>query len=317
MIITAQPATAVRDALGEGVLWDDRTGEIVWVDILDATIIRGRLTGARDVRISSSVKLSDFVGAVALAEDGGMLAAGARGLVAVSPEGDISYGPDLMGDRRDVRWNDGSVDPQGRFLVGSLALTEPAACERLLRIDAEGNTDVLRTGLTLSNGIGFSPGGGTIYHVDSLAGTVAAHSYGPGPFRTDEPWDIILDGFEATPDGLTVDTDGHLWVAEWGAGRVRQFRTDGTLLQTVQVDAPQTTCPAFVGEKLDILAITTATTGLDQPAQAGSGFLHLAHPRAKGQPTPRWPGSTRNPFWLNNPAGQLQQVDGLPERLGS
>lgn len=297
MIITARPATAVRDALGEGVLWDDRRKEIVWVDVLNGTIVRGRLLSTESVQITSSIGLDGFVGAVALAQDGGMLAAGTRGLVAVSPEGDISYGPDLLDERTDVRWNDGSVDPQGRFLVGSLALTEPSASERLLRIDAGGNTDVLRTGIALSNGIGFSPDGGTIYHVDSLAATVAAHSYGPGPFRTNEPWNIVLDGFDATPDGLTVDTDGHLWVAEWGAGRVRQFRTDGTVLQSVKVNAPQTTCPAFVGDGLDILAITTAATGLDQPARAGSGFLHLAHPGAKGQPTPRWPGSTRNPFW--------------------
>ncbi|MGX1161372.1 sugar lactone lactonase YvrE [Arthrobacter sp. SLBN-100] len=301
MIINAQPATAIRDTLGEGVIWDDRTNEVVWVDILNGKINRGQLT-ADEVVITSTVTLEGFVGAVGLAEDGGVLAAGSRGLVTISPEGDISYGPDLMGDLTDVRWNDGSVDPQGRFILGSLALNNPGQRERLLRINPGGNTEVLRTGLTLSNGVGFSPDGATIYHVDSLAGTVSAHSYGPGAFDTDEDWKTVLDRFNATPDGLTVDTEGNLWVAEWGAGRVRQYAIDGTVLQVVKLQAPHTTSAAFIGENLDVLAITTATTGINHPERDGSGFLHLARPGTKGLPTPRWAGSTRTPSWDLAPA---------------
>jgi sugar lactone lactonase YvrE len=306
--IHAHPATAIRDTLGEGVIWDDRTSELVWVDILEGTIMRGQLE-AEEVIITAHIALEGYVGAVALADDGGMLATTTRGLIAISPEGKTSYGPDLMGDLTDVRWNDGAVDPQGRFIVGSLALKDPAERERLIRIDDAGDIETLRTGLTLSNGIGFSPDGKTIYHVDSLTQTVSAHSYGPGPFDTSEVWTTIADDFDATPDGLTVDEDGNLWVAEWGAGRVSRLTATGDTVQTVTLHAPYTTCPAFVGDNLDILAITTATTGLDQPIRDNSGFLHLARLKAKGLPTPRWSGSTHNPWWTKTHADGSVQAD--------
>lgn len=301
MTLHARAATASRDILGEGVLWDDRTREIVWVDILKGKINRGMLSND-EVIVTSTLSLGGFVGAVALSEDGGMLAAGTRSLVSISPEGEVSTGPDLFGDRTDVRWNDGAVDPQGRFIIGSLSLNDPERKEILLRIDPDGHSQVLRSRLSLSNGIGFSPDGGTVYHVDSLVGTVSSHSYGPGDFDQEEAWTEVITGFDGTPDGLTVDEKGNLWIAEWGAGVVRQYTAGGIVLQTVNVNAPQTTCPAFVGAHLDVLAITSATTGLAHPERDESGFLHLARPDATGRQTPRWAGSTRSPYWSSQQA---------------
>lgn len=296
MTIRARKATDTRNELGEGVIWDDRTEELIWVDIPAGTIYRGRLAEG-GVETVSTIKVEGYVGAVATAEDGGLLAAGTRGLIAISPEGEISYGPDLLGDISGVRWNDGSVDPQGRFVVGSLALDSPGSRERLIRVSPDGSVEVLRTGITLSNGIGFSPDGATIYHVDSLAGTVCTHSYGPGGFDTDEPWRPVLDRFDGVPDGLTVDAEGALWVAEWEGGRVRRYGAAGEILSTIAVDAPRTTCPGFVGPGLETLAITTASAGPDDPTPDGSGFLFLADPGVRGMVPPRWGGSTRTPSW--------------------
>lgn len=296
MTIRARQATTTRNELGEGVIWDDRTDTVLWVDIPAGTILRGRLAAGR-VEIVSTIQLEGFAGAVALADDGGLLAAGTRSLVAISPEGDISYGPDLLEGAAGVRLNDGSVDPQGRFVVGSLALESPGSRERLLRVSPDGGVEVLRTGITLSNGIGFSPDGATIYHVDSIIGTVCSHSYGPGDFDTDEPWQLVLDGFDSVPDGLTVDAEGSLWVAEWEGGRVRRYGAAGEVLASVTLDAPRTTCPGFVGPGLDTLAITSASAGPDAPAPDGSGFLFLADPGVRGMVASRWGGSTRTPSW--------------------
>ena len=271
MEIRARKATSTRNELGEGVIWDDRTDTLIWVDIPAGTILRGRLAGG-GVEIVSTIQLEGFAGAVALADDGGLLAAGTRSLVAISPEGDISYGPDLLAGISGVRLNDGSVDPQGRFVVGSLALESPGSRERLLRVSPDGGVEILRTGITLSNGIGFSPDGATIYHVDTIIGTVCSHSYGPGDFNTDEPWQLVLDSFDSVPDGLTVDAEGSLWVAEWEGGRVRRYAATGEILATVTVDAPRTTCPGFVGPGLDTLAITSASAGLGVPDTGRLGF---------------------------------------------
>ena len=292
----AVPITDAAYDLAEGVIWDDRAGLVRWVDIWKGRVLSGRLRDGRltDIR---SVELGQTAGAVALAEDGGLLVAAARGLATISATGAVSFGPDLLGDRRDVRLNDGSVDPQGRFVVGSMALGVETGDEVLLRISADGAVETLRSGGGLSNGIAFSPDGGTIYHVDTVEGTVSRHSYGPGTFDRDEPWTVVLEELPHYPDGLTVGADGSLWVAQWGGSGVRRHAPSGELLEIVTVDATQVSCPAFVGPDVDRLAITSAQEGLASWSDH-SGAIFLADVGATGLPVPRWPGSTTTPYWL-------------------
>lgn len=280
--------------LAEGILWDDRASVVRWVDIRKGSVLAGSLENGRLVRIQT-VDLGQTAGAIALCEDGGLLVAVARGLATVSPTGAISLGPDLLGDRLDVRLNDGSVDPQGRFLVGTLSLGRPSGDEILLRVSPDGETTVLRDGVGLSNGITFSPDGTEIYHVDTIAGTVARHSYAPGPFDHAEPWVTVVTGLHY-PDGLTVDARGALWVALWGGSSVRCFSPAGELLDEVMVDATQVTCPAFIGPDLGTLAITTARADLESRTDH-SGAIFTTDVGVAGLPPHRWPGSTRNPYW--------------------
>jgi sugar lactone lactonase YvrE len=291
----AVAATRAEFELAEGVLWDDRAALVRWVDIWSGRVLSGRLEEDHLTDIQA-VELGQTAGAVALAEDGGVLIAAARGLATIGPDGVVSFGPDLLGDRRDVRFNDGSVDPQGRFVVGTLALGEETGEEVLLRVSADGAVETLRTGIRLSNGVAFSPDGTTIFHVDTLANTISRHSYGPGPFDRDEPWVPVIHDLPHSPDGLTVDSDGMLWVAQWGGSSVRRHAPTGELLDIVEVDATQASCPAFVGPDLATLAITTAQEGLHGWTDQ-SGAIFLADVGATGLPVPRWTGSTTSPFW--------------------
>ena len=298
-------ATPAIYELAEGVLWDDRVGRVRWVDINRGRIHSGALSGSQIADIDG-VDIDRTVGAVALAEDGGLLVAASRGLAVVSPEGIVSLGPDILGGLNnarlnnarpnDARLNDGSVDPQGRFVVGSLALGGAGADQVLLRVSSDGTTEVLRTGIGLSNGIAFSPDGSIVYHVDTLAHTVSSHSYGPGSFDTAEPWASVVDDLPHFPDGLAASADGSLWIAQWGGSSVRRHAPTGELMDVVAVDALQVSCPAFVGSKLDVLAITTAQEGLDDWTDQ-SGAIFLADVNATGLPTPRWAGSTSTPYW--------------------
>ena len=297
-VFSASPGTGADYELAEGVLWDDRAQRVRWVDIWKGRVLSGALESRGIVDIDV-VELGQTAGAVALAEDGGLLVAAERGLATISPEGSVSFGPDLVGGRQDVRFNDGSVDPQGRFVVGTLALAAETGAEVLLRISADGRTETLRSGIGLSNGIAFSPDGSTIYHVDTIPGTISRHAYGPGPFDHDEPWVVVLDDLPAHPDGLTVDADGMLWVALWGGSSVRRHAPTGELLDIVEVDATQASCPAFVGPDLDLLAVTTAHEGLENWTDQ-SGAIFLAATGATGLAAPRWRGSTTTPFWLTD-----------------
>ena len=292
---TAVAATPAEFELAEGVVWDDRSSLVRWVDIWSGRVLSGRLEDDRltDIR---AVEIGQTAGAVALAQDGGLLVAAARGLVTIAPDGALSFGPDLLGDRRDVRLNDGSVDPQGRFVVGTLALGEETGHEVLLRVSPDGAVETLRTGIRLSNGIAFSPDGATIFHVDTLANTISRHSYDAGEFDHEEPWVVVLQDLPAYPDGLTVDSDGMLWVAQWGGSSVRRHAPTGELLDIVKVDATQASCPAFVGADLATLAITTAQEGLHGWTDQ-SGAIFLAEIGVTGLAAPRWAGSTTTPFW--------------------
>lgn len=296
----ATPATDAVYELAEGIVWDDRADLVRWVDINAGCVLHGSLRDGRIVDISG-VDIGQTAGAVALTEDSGLLIAAARGLAVISPGGAVSFGPDLLGDRRDVRFNDGAVDPQGRFVVGTLALGAETGGEVLLRIAPDGAIETLRSGIRLSNGIAFSPDGGTIYHVDTLANTVSRHPYGGGSFDLDEPWMPVLTDLPHFPDGLTVDAEGMLWVALWGGSGVRRYAPTGESLEIVEVDAAQVSCPAFIGPELSTLGITTAQEGLaDWTERAGA--LFTADAGVAGFPSPRWRGSTTTPYWLDQEA---------------
>lgn len=291
----AKAATAALYELGEGPIWDDRTQVLRWTDINRGSIHAGSLDKGLLVDLQR-IDIGQTVGAIGLATDGGLLLAAARGLAVVTPDGSISFGPDLLGARTGVRLNDGKVDPQGRFVVGSIALSEESGKEVLLRVSTLGEVEILRTGLRLSNGIAFSPDGKIIYHVDSLAKTLSRHSYGPGEFDVGETWSIVADGFEQIPDGMTVSADGTLWVAQWGGSCVLQLSPSGEFLASISVYAKQVSCPAFAGPDLNTLAITTAQAGLSGWEDA-SGAVFLASVMQTGLPEHRWGGSTETPYW--------------------
>jgi len=295
-------------------VWDDRAGLVRWVDIREGRVLAGTLSGT-EIEMVDDRDLGQTVGAVALADDGGLLVAAAHGLATVSPDGQVSFGPDLSSVvapevRSPWRFNDGIVDPQGRFLVGTLALDEtptandgepPGASEVLLRISPNGQVETLRTGMGMSNGLGFSPDGKMLYLIDTLTGTLSRHSYGgsygDGDFDLSEPWVTVVDDFPGFADGMTVDSTGDLWVALWGGARVSRYASDGRHIGDIAVNATQPTCAGFVGPSLNRLAITSARKGLTEVTD-DSGSLFVGEVDAVGKLEYRWAGSTTAPYWI-------------------
>jgi len=308
------PATAATFDLAEGVVWDDRAGLVRWVDIREGRVLAGTLSGDK-IEIVDDRHLGQTTGAVALAEDGGLLVAAAHGLATISPDGQVSFGLDLASvvapdGRSPWRLNDGIVDPQGRFLVGTLSLDESPTgndgessgpCEVLLRVSPNGQVETLRTGMGMSNGLGFSPDGTVLYLIDTLSGTLSRHSYGvsfgDGDFDVNEPWVTVIDDFPSYADGMTVDAHGDLWVALWGGSRVSRYASDGRRIGDIAVNATQPTCAGFVGPSLNRLAITSARKGLTDVTD-DSGSLFVGDVGAIGKLEYRWAGSTAAPYWI-------------------
>jgi sugar lactone lactonase YvrE len=287
----ATAASTVSHDLAEGPVWDAAAQRLLWVDIPRGRVLWGRLDGDQ-VRVTGEHGFAGTAGAVVPPADGGLLIALRRGLATIAADGTVRQGRAVVPEDVDSRFNDGACDPAGRFLVGSMALDDRRGGEHLYRVDADAGVEVLDGDLTLSNGLGWSPDGTTLYHVDSVPGVVWTRSYDVaseaiGPRRE------LLRITNGTPDGLCVDADGNLWIAIWGGGEIRCFTPGGEQIAAVEVPAPHTTSAAFVGPGLDRLLITTARKDLsstDLMAWPLSGRLFVADVGARGLATVPWAG---------------------------
>jgi sugar lactone lactonase YvrE len=294
-VLSAHRATAAAPwlTLGEGPVWDDVSAHVLWVDIQAGIVYEGLLQ-ADMVTVVGMTEFGETVGAALPAADGGLVVAGARHLRILGPDRRHSSAVRLVHDSVASRLNDAACDPAGRLLVGTLALDGRTGQERLLSLAADGRSQTVVDGLTLSNGIAFSPDGSTMYLIDSIPGIVWAFDYDVSTGRAGSRRTVWGPG-DAVPDGLAVDVDGRLWVACFGAGQVRCLAPDGEWLAVVEVPAPNTTCPAFVGPDRDRLLITTAReqlTDAELDRWPESGSLFLADVAVAGVPTPAWSGST-------------------------
>jgi len=274
-------------ALGESALWDPETERLHWVDIIGARIY----TLDWATRATTTLELPEPVGSIALRAGGGLVAALRHSVVFCDvDDGTVSLVHELEETLPGNRFNDGAVDPAGRFWFGSMDLAEkdPTGSFYCLRPDLT----VSRAfgGIICSNGPAWSPDGATMYHVDSTRRLIAAYDFdlatgdvGAGrAFVTDEdrPW---------YPDGVTVDAEGFIWNCKWDGGRIVRYAPDGSVDRVVTVPVPRPTRCAFVGPDLDLLAVTSAFTGLADPPP-DSGKTLLLDPGVRGLPPARFAG---------------------------
>ena len=287
----AHPAGEARFGLGEGPVWDGDRNRVLWVDINAGAVYAGTLDEER-ITHDSLLVFPETVGAVACARDGELVVAGARRLYRVSPDGEVSLGPQLIADGTASRLNDGACDPAGHFLVGSLALDDGADAEVLVRVDEQGHIDVIDDNLGMSNGLTFTPAGDQLYSIDTVSRIVWIRDYDAGTGAVGRRREFLrLDG---SPDGMCADEQGNLWIAIWGAGQVRCYSPAGEQRAVIEVPAPNTTSVAFVGESLDTLLITTASEQLSRTQldrYPNSGRLFTARVEVTGMPVAAWTGA--------------------------
>ena len=171
-----------------------------------------------------------------------------------SEERHVPLEPELTANRA----NDAKCDPAGRLWVGTMSEAEDARSGSLYRVARETVTCLVH-GVGVSNGLGWSPDGRSMYYVDSPTRRVDVFDYDleTGTPSARRPL-VATSALAGLPDGLAVDVEGCLWVAFWDGGSVHRFSPDGDLVGTVAVPATRPTSCAFVGADLESLAITTA-----------------------------------------------------------
>jgi gluconolactonase len=242
----------------------DGAGNLYFSDVTNGGVYRRRPSG----EIETVVPKRRGVGGIALHADGGIVISGKN--ICHVREGKTR----VLFARADIPgFNDLFTDAQGRVYTGSM-LSDPfgdGAEERKVgecfRIDAEGKATVLYGGVSLTNGIGFSPDGKRMYHSDSARGLILVHELDAAGRAT--PLTPIR--VEGGPDGLAVDADGGVWVALYQAGVAQRYKPDGSPDQRIDVPARMVTSLCFGGADLRDLYVVTADNQTD-PARKGTIF---------------------------------------------
>lgn len=288
-ITAAAVATDEAYSLAEGPRWDARRRRLYWVDIDAGLVLDAALDGGRIVDVRAR-QVAETVGAVAPADDGSLLVAAHDRLVVTGGDGTLDEGPLLLPSSSDRRFNDGAVDPAGRFLIGTLARSGGSNTEQLLRLEHDGTRTVLDDDLGLSNGLAWSADGSRFFSVDTERHQICVRDYDVSTGRTGarSVWAAVTDGY---PDGIVIDAADHLWVAVWGAGEVRRLSPEGEVVDVVPVPAPHTSAVALAGEHLDVLVVTTARSELSAAQldqHPTSGHLFTTRVEVPGLPATPW-----------------------------
>jgi sugar lactone lactonase YvrE len=283
-------AVPARAYVAEGPLWDGETQTLIWVDILDGHIHRfDPSTGA-----DSSVRVDTHVGAAVTTAGPQLLLAVTDGFALLDEATAALTEIAVVDPRPTHRMNDGTVDSRGRFWAGTMGYEPKLGTAALFRLDTDFSTQVMISGVGLSNGLGWSPADDAFYYVDSVTQTIRSYSWDPDT-GTISNAKVLVDvpDSDGAPDGLAVDVDGCLWVAMFGGGSVHRYTPDGRLDRRLDLPTRGITCVEFGGAELSTLYITTATYGMS-PQELDSdplaGFVFAAEVGAQGLPAHAFAG---------------------------
>ena len=280
---TAEQLTDPVAYHAEGPCWSPQWGGLRWVDMLAGDVLSLGADGS-----VTRAHVGDVAAVVRPRAGGGAVLAVERGFALEDPDGSVRPLGELWGADAGLRMNEGGCDPDGRFYCGSMAYDQDAGRGdgrgSVHRLDPDGSVEVAWSGVTISNGFGFSPDGSRAYYVDTPTGRIDVWDYDSAAGLTGRrPLAAVEE--PGHPDGLAVDAEGYVWVALFGGGAVRRYSPEGRLDAVVEVPgASQVTAVTFGGEDLDRLFITTSRENLPDDAEPVAGSLFTFRPGVRGLP---------------------------------
>ncbi|TFV46261.1 SMP-30/gluconolactonase/LRE family protein [Blastococcus sp. TF02A_35] len=268
---------------GEGPVWWAGWGGLRFVDMLAGDVLRLAADGA---------VTRAHVGAVAAAlrprRGGGAVVAVERGFALEDADGTVTALPEVWSDDG-VRMNEGGCDPDGRFWCGSMAYDQAPGAASMYRLDPDGSVRRVFADLTVSNGLEWAPDGTLAYYADTATHRVDVFDYDrEGGLTGRRPFVAMSD--EQNPDGLTVDTEGGVWVALYGGGAVHRYDPSGRLDAVVEVPTAQVTACTLGGPGLDELFVTTSRQGMDPGEDPLAGCVFRVDAGVRGLPARTFAG---------------------------
>lgn len=233
---------------------------VYWVDILNNRALWRDLESGESGEIPTSENLSFILPR----SNGGFILGTASGPDAMDPDGSLRRMPgrneaDGSPDPIPMRWNDAKVGPFGEIWLGSSAYGEESDRVGLHRLSRDGKvTERILSGMKLSNGMDWSPKGDIFYLIDTGNFLLYAFDYLEGQISHQR----VAIKFDPTgneyPDGMTVDSEGCIWIAFWNGACIRRYSPDFQLLQIINFPVRFVASCAFAGPELKDLVVTTA-----------------------------------------------------------
>jgi len=242
--------------MGESPVYDERRDALWFCDIIGQALYSVSLT-------SGDMKTWEFpseVCSLGLASSGRLVIALRNDVVIFDPEtGARQTIASIEAGRTATRLNDGKVGPDGAFWVGTMddrAEKEPIAA--LYRVDPNGTVERKIDGLTISNGLAFSPDGSTMFHSDSRGPWIDRWQLDAKTGAiADRNRIAVLDDASGRPDGGATDAEGCYWSAGVSAARLNRFSYEGKLVESFPVPVGSPSMPCFGGADLGTLFVTS------------------------------------------------------------
>jgi len=273
---------STANQLGEGPLWHNTEKALYWVDIEGECFHRFFPdTGKQD-----TFEVGQPIGCLAFRFNGGLVLALRDGLGYWNFETkDLEIITNPEEGRKKARFNDGKVDRKGRLWAGTIG---EDANSSLYRFDPDGSIHTMETGITISNGIGWSPDDKTMYYTDSPLRVIYAYDFdlSSGEIANRRKF-VQIPVTDGDPDGLTVDSEGFIWSAQWDGWRITRYDPDGKIERVIKMPVQRPTSCIFGGENLNQLYITSAWAGLNESErreQPFAGDIFWIQTEFKGQP---------------------------------
>ena len=277
--------------VGEAPHWDERTSTLLFVDLTAGAVFRYDQSGVR----LGSFCVGQEVGAVIPRRSGGLVLAVRDGIAVTSDTGEgFTLAAPVERDIPGNRMNDAKCDPAGRLLAGTTAFDFSPHSAALYRVEPDWSFEQVVRDATQSNGIAWSPDGSRMYFIDSATQGIDVFDYDPGTgSATNRRRLVTIDRARGTPDGMTADSRGNLWVACFGGGSVCCFSPAGVPLAEIVFPVTQVTSCAFGGPGLADLYVTSAAYQLSDDQltrERHAGATFVCRPGAVGMPASSFAG---------------------------
>jgi D-xylonolactonase len=268
--------------IGENPLWHSLEQRLYWTDITRGRLYRyDPVTGKHE-----QCYQGESVGGFTIQADGALLLFMLRGRIAIWRGGELENVVGEIPADREGRFNDVIADPAGGVFCGTVALPVGSRPGRLYHLDTDGTLHVVLEGVTVSNGMGFTPDRRHMYFTDTRPRRIYLFDYDEtsGALSNQRVWLQLPEGVGG-PDGMTVDAQGFVWSARWDGGALYRYTPEGMEQQRISFPARKVSCPTFGGPDFTDLYVTTALSGGERAVEgSGAGGLFRLRPGVRGLP---------------------------------